>query len=72
VYGARPLKRFIQREVETRIGRALLGDEIAGGATILLDADGDKLAVTWAQPGAEEDAGPGGDASAAAPMGAAA
>jgi ATP-dependent Clp protease ATP-binding subunit ClpB len=72
VYGARPLKRFIQREVETRIGRALLGDEIAGGATILLDADGDKLAVTWAQPGAEEDAGPEGDASAAAPMGAAA
>src|SRR5690242_4340207 len=25
VYGARPLRRFIQREVETRIGRALSG-----------------------------------------------
>ena len=29
VYGARPLRRFIAQEVETRIGRALLGGEIA-------------------------------------------
>ena len=72
VYGARPLKRFIQREVETRIGRALVGDEIAEGATIMLDAEGDELVVTWAQPGAEEDAATEGDASAPEPMGAAA
>jgi ATP-dependent Clp protease ATP-binding subunit ClpB len=72
VYGARPLKRFIQREVETRIGRALVGDEIAEGATITLDAEGDELTVTWAQPGAEEDAAVDGDASAPEPMGAAA
>ncbi|HEV2752930.1 MAG TPA: AAA family ATPase, partial [Solirubrobacteraceae bacterium] len=38
VYGARPLRRFIQREVETRIGRALIGAQIHDGATITLDA----------------------------------
>jgi ATP-dependent Clp protease ATP-binding subunit ClpB len=47
VYGARPLRRFIQREVETRIGRALLSGEILDGATITLDADGDELVVRW-------------------------
>jgi ATP-dependent Clp protease ATP-binding subunit ClpB len=47
VYGARPLKRFIQREVETRIGRALLSGEILEGTVILVDADGDDLIVSW-------------------------
>jgi ATP-dependent Clp protease ATP-binding subunit ClpB len=50
VYGARPLRRFIQREVETRIGRALLSGEIVDGATIALDADGDELIVRWQNP----------------------
>jgi ATP-dependent Clp protease ATP-binding subunit ClpB len=54
VYGARPLRRFIQREVETRIGRALLSGEIHDGATITLDAEGDELVVRWRNPGAEE------------------
>jgi len=31
VYGARPLRRFIQREVETRIGRALLAGDVPDG-----------------------------------------
>jgi ATP-dependent Clp protease ATP-binding subunit ClpB len=47
VYGARPLRRYIQRVVETRIGRALLSGEILDGAVISLDADGDELIVTW-------------------------
>jgi ATP-dependent Clp protease ATP-binding subunit ClpB len=47
VYGARPLRRFISHEVETRIGRALLTGEIRDGATITLDADGDELVVRW-------------------------
>jgi ATP-dependent Clp protease ATP-binding subunit ClpB len=72
VYGARPLKRFIQREVETRIGRALVGGEIAEGATIMLDAENDELIVTWAQPGVDEGTATEGDASASEPMGAAA
>jgi ATP-dependent Clp protease ATP-binding subunit ClpB len=47
VYGARPLKRFISHEVETRIGRALLSGEIHDGATITLDADDGELVVRW-------------------------
>ncbi|SOC53677.1 ATP-dependent Clp protease ATP-binding subunit ClpB [Blastococcus aggregatus] len=47
VYGARPLRRFIAREVETRIGRALLTGEVEGGAAIRVDASDDGLVVTW-------------------------
>ena len=54
VYGARPLRRFIQREVETRIGRALLSGEILDGATITLDVEGDELVVTWRNPGSDQ------------------
>ena len=54
VYGARPLRRFIQREVETRIGRALLSGEILDGATITLDAEGDELVVRWQNPGGKD------------------
>jgi ATP-dependent Clp protease ATP-binding subunit ClpB len=57
VYGARPLRRFIQREVETRIGRALLSGEIGEGDVITVDAEGDELIVRWGKaedrPGAE-------------------
>ena len=49
VYGARPLRRFIQREVETRIGRALIAGEIGDGVTITVDADEDALVVRWHQ-----------------------
>jgi ATP-dependent Clp protease ATP-binding subunit ClpB len=54
VYGARPLRRLIQREVETRIGRALIAGEIPDGATITVDADEDQLIVRWRQAEAEE------------------
>ncbi len=50
VYGARPLRRFIAREVETRIGRALLTDAIPDGATIRVDLKGDELIVTHDNP----------------------
>ncbi|MDX6658532.1 MAG: ATP-dependent Clp protease ATP-binding subunit ClpB, partial [Solirubrobacteraceae bacterium] len=53
VYGARPLKRFIQREVETRIARALLSDQIHEGATVTLDAEGEELVVRWTDAAAE-------------------
>ena len=47
VYGARPLRRFIQREVETRIARALLSGEIVDGATVVLEARDGELVVRW-------------------------
>jgi len=37
VFGARPLRRFIAHEVETRLGRALLRGDIADGAEISVD-----------------------------------
>ncbi len=47
VYGARPLKRFLQKHVETLIGRMILGDEVHAGDVILIDSDGNGLkAVT--------------------------
>ncbi|HZA15928.1 MAG TPA: ATP-dependent chaperone ClpB [Pseudonocardiaceae bacterium] len=50
VYGARPLRRFIAREVETRIGRALLTDAIPDGATIRVELKGDELVMTHDDP----------------------
>jgi ATP-dependent Clp protease ATP-binding subunit ClpB len=52
VYGARPLKRYLQRELETRIGRALLAGEIKDGTVISVDVSDDQLTVTHRdQPG---------------------
>jgi len=59
VYGARPLKRFLQRELETRIGRALIGGDILDGARIAVDLRDGELTVTHENPelgeGAEVD-----------------
>ena len=45
VYGARPLRRYIQREVETRIARALLSGEIGPGSAVVVDAEDDQVVV---------------------------
>ncbi|HEY4097901.1 MAG TPA: ATP-dependent chaperone ClpB, partial [Baekduia sp.] len=50
VYGARPLRRYLQREVETRIARALVAGDIHDGATIFVDVDGDELTIRWQSP----------------------
>jgi ATP-dependent Clp protease ATP-binding subunit ClpB len=56
VYGARPLRRFIAREVETRIGRALLSGDITEGAAIRVDTDEGELVVTYGEPATGRDA----------------
>ena len=38
VYGARPLRRLIQRELETAIGRKLISGEIRDGSRVVVDA----------------------------------
>ncbi|MGO9688721.1 MAG: AAA family ATPase, partial [Syntrophobacteraceae bacterium] len=48
VYGARPLKRFVQLEVETRIGRAIIAGLITDGSTITVDVQDGELVVTHA------------------------
>jgi len=34
VYGARPLKRYLQRELETKVARAIIAGQVADGGTI--------------------------------------
>ncbi|MFF0578195.1 ATP-dependent chaperone ClpB [Streptosporangium saharense] len=46
VYGARPLRRFIAKEVETRIGRALLLGDAHEGAVIRIGVTEGELVVT--------------------------
>ena len=43
VYGARPLKRAIQRELETPIAKAILGGTFPAGATIAVDVENERL-----------------------------
>jgi ATP-dependent Clp protease ATP-binding subunit ClpB len=45
VYGARPLKRYLQREVETRLSRKLLVGEILDGSALTLDAKNGSLEI---------------------------
>ncbi|MDQ1620657.1 MAG: ATP-dependent Clp protease ATP-binding subunit ClpB [Actinomycetota bacterium] len=56
VYGARPLRRFIAREVETRIARALLGGDIVDGAVITIDAVDGEIVITHRNPVETRDA----------------
>ena len=43
VYGARPLKRFIQKNVETLVARMILAGEVSTQSAIIIDYDGQKL-----------------------------
>ena len=44
MYGARPLKRAIQREVETKLAKAILRSEFLPGDTIFVDVENERLA----------------------------
>jgi ATP-dependent Clp protease ATP-binding subunit ClpB len=45
VFGARPLKRYIQHELETRIGRALIAGEIADGSEVAVGLSDGQLQI---------------------------
>jgi ATP-dependent Clp protease ATP-binding subunit ClpB len=45
VYGARPLKRFLQRELETRLGRAIIAGHVGEGAAVCVDLENGKLTI---------------------------
>ena len=45
-YGARPLRRLIQRQVEDRIADVMVTDELVEGDAVHVVADGDRLVVT--------------------------
>jgi ATP-dependent Clp protease ATP-binding subunit ClpB len=61
-YGARPLRRLVQREIGDRLARSILSGDIADGDTVLVDAaaDVDELTIE----GLEALAGPDGGAPA--------
>jgi len=44
-YGARPLKRVIQNEIETRLARMILAGDIKEGSTVLLSAENGELVI---------------------------
>lgn len=43
VYGARPVKRYIQKNIENRIAEMIIGGELAGGETVVVDEENNKL-----------------------------
>ena len=45
LFGARPLKRFMQRSVETLIARKLIAEDVQPRTDLLVDYDGDKLVI---------------------------
>ena len=45
VYGARPLKRYLQKNVETLVAKVILEGKVSLGDTIVFDVEGDKLVV---------------------------
>ena len=50
VYGARPLKRAIQRELETPIAKAILGGQFSGGHTIAVAVEQERLRFQQIDP----------------------
>ena len=43
IYGARPLKRFLQKHVETLSAKLILADKVQMGSTIVIDVENEKL-----------------------------
>ena len=58
VYGARPVKRAVQRELETALAKAMLRGEFGEGDTVIVDADRMGLVL---RRGGHADAGAFGD-----------
>ncbi|MCI7768497.1 MAG: ATP-dependent chaperone ClpB [Oscillospiraceae bacterium] len=53
VYGARPLKRYIQSRLETLIARTMIAEDLEPDTTIRVDSDGEKMLVTALPPKTE-------------------
>ena len=50
VYGARPLRRYIQRELETKLARAIIGGDAPDGARVHVVVDGNEIAINLLPP----------------------
>ena len=49
IYGARPLRRYVQHTVETLLGRKIIAGEVQPGDTLTVDSVEDTLTVTARQ-----------------------
>ncbi|MBQ4258022.1 MAG: AAA family ATPase, partial [Clostridia bacterium] len=49
VYGARPLRRYLQRTLETLISKRIIAGDVPSGSLLRVDTDGNGLTVTCAQ-----------------------
>ncbi len=45
IYGARPMKRYLQKTVETEAAKLILADRVRAGDTILIDVENEKLSA---------------------------
>ena len=59
VYGARPLKRYLQRQVETGLSRQILSGNIVDGSNVVIDVENDLLVYKVGAPVAATTAGVG-------------
>jgi ATP-dependent Clp protease ATP-binding subunit ClpC len=50
VFGARPLRRVIQNELEDRLSEALLQERFVPGDTVLIDVQGEDLVMEKKEP----------------------
>lgn len=57
IYGARPLRRLMQHEIDDRLATAILGGTIRDGDTVRVDLDGDSLTVSSEKAHPVYDAG---------------
>lgn len=46
VYGARPLKRYIQNTLENQLARRIIKGDVHYGSTVVVDGQGDELSIT--------------------------
>ena len=53
IYGARPLKRYIQSKLETLIARTMIAEDLDPDTVIKVDSDGEKMLVTTIPPKTE-------------------
>lgn len=47
LYGARPLKRVIVKEIETPVSKLIVGGKLAEGSVLKIDADGESLKFSY-------------------------
>jgi ATP-dependent Clp protease ATP-binding subunit ClpC len=58
-YGARPMRRLIQREVDNELSRMLLDEELSPGQRVVVDSSDDQLTFLRVEPAAEAAGRPG-------------